>query len=54
VVTRVYSPATHSYESEAQYEQRLRADLSRSVQRIEQHLACARAPSSGRMPPTTS
>lgn len=38
VVTRIYSPTTHSYESEAQYEQRLRADLGRSVQRIQQHL----------------
>ncbi|MBW8777295.1 MAG: polysaccharide deacetylase family protein, partial [Stenotrophomonas sp.] len=28
VVTRIYSPATHSYETEAQYEQRLRADLA--------------------------
>lgn len=38
VVTRIYNPATRSYESEPQYEQRLRADLGRSVQRIEQHL----------------
>lgn len=38
VVTRIYRPATRSYESEAQYEQRLRADLGRSVQRIQQHL----------------
>ncbi|WP_150316621.1 polysaccharide deacetylase family protein, partial [Enterobacter hormaechei] len=38
VATRIYRPATRSYESEAQYEQRLRADLGRSVQRIQQHL----------------
>lgn len=54
VVTRVYSPSTRSYETETQYEQRLRADLTRSAQRIEQHLGVRPARSCGRTRPTTN
>ena len=37
-ITRIYDAHSQRYESAAQYEQRIRADLGRSVQRIEQHL----------------
>lgn len=37
-ITRIYTPASGGYETGTQYQQRVRADLERSVQRIQQHL----------------
>lgn len=38
VITRAYNPATGRYETAAEYETRLRADLQRSVDRLQQHV----------------
>ena len=38
VITRTYDPATHQYETAAQYEARIRTDLGLSVKRIQDNV----------------